>query len=125
MSASTHSLLVLLSLAAASIAEETRKLEVPLFEGLGPYTRKLNTKQPQAQRYVDQGLMFMFAFNHDEAVRAFQQATRLDPDCAMAYWGMALASGMNYNDPSFTPQRAKLAAEALEKARAKAVGETP
>src|SRR5262245_58301275 len=106
MRTAAFSLLVLVSLAAPSFAEDTRKLEVPLFEGLGQHSRKIKTRDPQAQRYVDQGLMFMFAFNHDEAVRAFQQAARLDPDCAMAYWGMALASGMNYNDPSFTPQRA-------------------
>jgi tetratricopeptide (TPR) repeat protein len=75
------------------------------------------------RRYFDQGLMFMFAYNHDEAVRAFRQAADLDPGCAMAYWGIALASGMNYNDPPFVPEKAKVASEALAKARAKAKAE--
>ena len=57
--------------------------------------------------------MFMFAFNHDEAIRAFRRAAELDPDCAMAYWGIALASGMNYNNPRFPPEKAKAAWEAL------------
>ena len=67
-------------------------------------------------------LMFMFAFNHDEAVRAFREAANLDPESAMPYWGIALASGMNYNDPSFTPEKAKTTSDALAKAREKARG---
>jgi tetratricopeptide (TPR) repeat protein len=112
------------SLAAPAFAAETRKPAVPLFEGLGKHSRKVETKSAAAQRYVDQGLMFMFAYNHDEAVRAFRQAADLDPGCAMAYWGVALASGMNYNDPRFTPEKAKAALDALAKAREKAAGET-
>ena len=88
-------------------ADETKKPTVPLFDDLGNHSRKIQTKAATAQRYFDQGLMFMFAYNHDEAVQAFRQAADLDPGCAMAYWGVALASGMNYNDPSFTtPGRA-------------------
>ena len=67
---------------------------VLLFEGLGKHSRKALAK-PDAQKYFDQGLNFMFAFNHDEAIRAFRQATEIDPDCAMAYWGMAMA---NFNN---------------------------
>jgi tetratricopeptide (TPR) repeat protein len=111
-------------LTALVFADDARKPAVPLFDGLGKHSRKVETKSPTAQRYVDQGLMFMFAFNHDEAVRAFRQAADLDADCAMAYWGIALASGMNYNDPSFTPAKAKVTADALAKAREKAPGET-
>jgi tetratricopeptide (TPR) repeat protein len=115
-------LLVLLT--APGLADETKKPAVPLFDGLGNHSRKIETHAATAQRYFDQGLMFMFAFNHDEAVRAFRQAAELDPGCAMAYWGIALASGMNYNDPSFTPQKAKVAADALARARQQAAGET-
>jgi tetratricopeptide (TPR) repeat protein len=107
-----------------ALADETKKPEVPLFEGLGKHSRKVETKNATARRYFDQGLMFMFAYNHDEAVRAFRQAAGLDPDCAMAYWGVALASGMNYNDPSFTPEKAKVTSAALAKAREQAAGET-
>jgi tetratricopeptide (TPR) repeat protein len=116
--------MLLASLTGPVSAGEDRKPAVPLFEGLGTHTRQVQTTAAAAQRYFDQGLMFMFAYNHDEAVRAFRQAADLDPGCAMAYWGVALASGMNYNDPSFTPAKAKAASAALARARAKAAGET-
>jgi tetratricopeptide (TPR) repeat protein len=116
--------ILLVSLAAPASADDTKKPAVPLFDGLGKHSRKVETRTATAQRYFDQGLMFMFAYNHDEAVRAFRQAADLDPGCAMAYWGIALASGMNYNDPSFTPEKAKVASDALAKAREKAAGET-
>ena len=56
----------------------------PLFDGLGKHSRPV-TANVDAQKYFDQGLNFLFAFNHDEAIRAFKHATTLDPDCAMAY----------------------------------------
>jgi tetratricopeptide (TPR) repeat protein len=117
-------MIMLASLAAPTFADDTKKPAVPLFDGLGKHSRKIETKNAAVQRYFDQGLMFMFAYNHDEAVRAFRQATDLDPQCAMAYWGIALASGMNYNDPSFTPEKAKVTSDASAKAREKATGET-
>jgi tetratricopeptide (TPR) repeat protein len=120
----TASVILLASLTAPVFAGETKKPVVPLFDGLGRHSRKVQTTAATAQHYFDQGLMFMFAYNHDEAVRAFRQAADLDPGCGMAYWGIALASGMNYNDPSFTPEKAKLASEAFAKAREKAAGET-
>jgi tetratricopeptide (TPR) repeat protein len=116
--------ILLASLTAPAFVGETKKPAVPLFDGLGKRSRQIETKNATAQRYFDQGLMFMFAYNHDEAVRAFRQAADLDPRCAMPYWGVALASGMNYNDPSFTPEKAKVTADALAKAREKAPGET-
>src|SRR5262245_64496030 len=120
----TCSAILLVSLAVPALADATKKPAVPRFEGLGKHSRKIETKAATAQHYFDQGLMFMFAYNHDEAVRAFRQAADLDPGCAMAYWGVALASGMNYNDPRFTPEKAKVASGALARARAKAAGET-
>src|SRR6516162_6519243 len=118
------SVIVLASLATPAFAGETKKPVVPLFERLGKHSRTVETKSASAQRYFDQGLLFMFASNHDEAVRAFRQAADLDSRCAMAYWGIALSSGMNYNDPSFSPEKAKVTSEALAKAREKAAGET-
>ncbi len=118
------SVILLGSLTTPVFADETRKPTVPLFDGLGNHSRKVGTDSATAQRYFDQGLMFLFAYNHDEAVRAFRQAADFDPECAMAFWGIALANGMNYNDPRFTPEKAKVASDALAKARQKAAGET-
>ena len=118
------SLLTLTAVAGLCPAEPPQKSAVPLFEGLGKYTRTVATSKPDAQKYCDQGLMFMFAFNHDEAIRAFRRAAEIDPDCAMAYWGMALASGVNYNNPSFPPEKVKDAFEAVQKARAKSKDES-
>src|SRR5262245_52622458 len=110
-------LIMVLSVPAFGLAEEPAQRQVPLFDGLGAHPRRIDTANRQAQRYFDQGLMFMFAYNHAEAVRAFRTAAELDPGCSTAYWGIALASGINYNDPSFTPEKARIAAEALAKAR--------
>src|SRR5437899_356073 len=58
----------------------------PLMDGLGTHHFPVTTRSPQAQAYVDQGIAFVYGFNHDEAIRAFEEAARLDPSCAMAYW---------------------------------------
>jgi hypothetical protein len=50
---------------------------VPEFKNLGAHTRKISTASPDAQRYFDEGLNFLFAFNHDEAIRSFREAARL------------------------------------------------
>src|SRR5215831_15505035 len=89
---------------------------VPLFEDLGTYHHKV-TANEQAQKYFDQGLRFVYGFNHDEAEKAFREAARLDPNCAMAWWGVAYALGPNYNLPMAPEQNAK-AMEAVQKAQA-------
>src|SRR5258705_13420686 len=71
--------------------------EEPLFEGLGSYSRTITTTLPEAQRYFNQGLAFLHGFNHGAAIRSFQEAVRLDPRCAMAHWGIALACGPHIN----------------------------
>lgn len=87
----------------------------PLMSGLGSQHHPVSTTNQSAQRFFDQGLALVYAFNHDEAVRSFQQAAKLDPQLAMAYWGMALALGPNINfDIDF--DREKLAYEAAQKA---------
>jgi tetratricopeptide (TPR) repeat protein len=98
--------------------------KVTLYSGLGSHTRRVATSNPEAQQFFDQGLSFMYAFNHDEAVRAFRRAAELDPDCAMAHWGVSLSLGKNYNYPFFPPEKAKAAWAALESARAKAKAES-
>jgi pimeloyl-ACP methyl ester carboxylesterase/tetratricopeptide (TPR) repeat protein len=71
----------------------------PELSGLGTLHVPVSTKVPRAQRYFDQGMRLLYAFNHAEAIRAFREAARLDAGLAMAYWGQALALGPNLNAP--------------------------
>jgi tetratricopeptide (TPR) repeat protein len=71
----------------------------PLWEGLGRVTYRITTANEQAQSYFNQGLRLAYAFNHGEAQRAFRKAQKLDPDCAMCFWGEALVLGPNINLP--------------------------
>lgn len=91
----------------------------PLFEGLGQRSIAITTNSPLAQRYFDQGLRFNYAFNHAEALRAFREAQRLDPDCALCYWGEALSLGPNINMP-MDPRANEPALNAIGKALARA-----
>jgi tetratricopeptide (TPR) repeat protein len=115
---------------ASSVLTEPTKTESPskskviLYTGLGKHTRPVATSNPEAQKYFDQGLAFMYAYNHDEAVRAFLRAAELDPDCAMAHWGASLSLGKNYNYPFFPPEKAKAAWKSLELARAASKNES-
>ncbi len=69
----------------------------PLFEGMGEYHRSITTSDPAAQQYFDQGMVLAFGFNHAESIRSFRAAQRLDDQCAMCFWGEALATGPNIN----------------------------
>jgi tetratricopeptide (TPR) repeat protein len=91
----------------------------PLFEGMGDHHLAITTSSPEAQAYFDQGLTWAYAFNHDEAIRSFQHATRLDPDCAMAYWGIALCHGPHINNPVVPEERGRAAWDALQQAQAR------
>ncbi|HKB05581.1 MAG TPA: hypothetical protein VKD90_25380, partial [Gemmataceae bacterium] len=73
--------------------------KAPLLGNLGNRHHPVTTTNDDAQRYFDQGLTLCWAFNHPEAIRSFQRAAKLDPDCAMAYWGLAFAYGPNINLP--------------------------
>ena len=88
---------------------------VTLVAGIGDAHHPVSTHNPQAQQFFDQGLRFIYDFNHDEAARSFQHAAELDPKLAMAYWGVAEAVGPNYNDPA-DPDRYKRAHDAVQKA---------
>ena len=88
---------------------------VPLFENLGTYHHSITTTSELAQRYFNQGFRLVYGFNHSEAIRAFNEVIRLDPHCAMAYWGLALALGPNINDP-MSAERGNLAYAAIQQA---------
>ncbi len=90
----------------------------PLFDGIGGHHYAITTSSPQAQQYFDQGLTWAYAFNHDEAIRSFKEVARLDPNCAMAWWGVALCNGPHINNPAVAPENAAAAWDALQKAQA-------
>ena len=97
----------------------------PLYDGLGSYSRKITTNSTEAQRYFDQGLGFLHGFNHRAAIRAFQQAAELDPQCAMAHWGVAIACGPHINSIAVPPPAAELAWKELELAQKNAGNASP
>jgi len=86
-----------------------------LMSGVGNVHHPVSASNPEAQKFFDQGLRLIYAFNHDEAARSFQRAADLDPKLAIAYWGVAEAVGPNYNDPA-SDDRFKQAHEAIQKA---------
>ncbi|KUI69976.1 hypothetical protein VM1G_05337 [Cytospora mali] len=69
------------------------------YYSLGSYQRHVTTNSNEAQAWVDRGLVWSYAFNHEESAACFERAIELDPECAMAYWGLAYALGPNYNKP--------------------------
>jgi len=111
-------------LAACASGVAAADTGAPLYE-LGPLSRAVTTRSPEAQRYFDQGLAFLYGFNHDEAIRSFRRAAELDPGCAMAHWGIAIANGPHINNPVLPPDRAQAAFEALRLAQAAVAGATP
>ncbi|MFF3504528.1 hypothetical protein [Streptomyces sp. NPDC003247] len=98
---------------------------------LGTHGRPVTTSSPEAQTWFDRGLVWSYGFHHEEAVACFENAVRADPDCAMAYWGIAYALGPNYNKPwEFFDERDLVrtvarAHEAVERAHEKAARATP
>jgi len=88
---------------------------VEIYAGLGTWHHATSTKNPEAQKFFDQGLRMTYGFNHEEAVRSFKRAAELDPNMAMAWWGVAYALGPNIN-LDVDPDREKSAYEATQKA---------
>jgi tetratricopeptide (TPR) repeat protein len=114
---------VVLTVAASRIANLSAK--EPIFEGLGSYSRPVTTKSAEARRYFNQGLGFYHGFNHGAAIRAFKEATRIDPKCAMAHWGIALANGPHINFPMVPPPAAEAACKELQLAQQNAKKASP
>jgi tetratricopeptide (TPR) repeat protein len=113
------SILLALCLSVPSIAQDhtshSQSKPASLMSGVGNVHHPVSTNNPEAQKFFDQGLRLIYAFNHDEAARSFQRATELDARLAIAYWGIAEAVGPNYNDPA-SEDRFKQAHEAIQKA---------
>lgn len=82
----------------------------------GAYARPVTTTSAEAQRCFDRGLVQLYGFNHGAAIRSFEAATEADPDCAMAWWGIAYANGPHYNRPFMSPARTAAARTALQRA---------
>ncbi|MFE9675621.1 hypothetical protein ACFYO5_16080 [Streptomyces sp. NPDC006259] len=103
----------------------------PEYYDLGSHRRTVTTSSAEAQRWFDRGLVWSYAFHHEEAVACFEAAVRADPDCAMAHWGIAYALGPNYNKPwEFFDDRdlartVERTHEAVERAHRKAAHATP
>ncbi len=98
-----------------SLTESTTRT-APLFDNLGNYHHPISTSSELAQRYFDQGLILAYGFNHAEAARSFREAARLDPNCAICYWGVALVLGPNIN-AAMEAEAVPEAWQALQKAQ--------
>jgi tetratricopeptide (TPR) repeat protein len=118
-------LLVWTCLAAVGTTSPPPPTPAPaLVTNLGTYHRPISSKSKKAQAYFDQGLRLLYAFNHEESQAAFEEAARVDPSCAICFWGAALTLGPNINLPAI-PERAEAAWGFLEKARAASPGASP
>jgi tetratricopeptide (TPR) repeat protein len=125
MRATTKLLHIVIWLALTAAGVHVLAAKEPLYDGLGSYSRKVTTDSAEAQRYFDQGLGFLHGFNHRAAIRAFQQAAEIDPECAMAHWGVALACGPHINSMAVPPPAAELAWKELELAEKNAGNASP
>lgn len=97
------------------VEAKTDSRSASLFDNLGDYRFPVSTQNPLAQRYVDQGMILAYGFNHAEAARSFREAARLDPNCAMCYWGLAYVLGPNIN-AAMEDEAVPTAYEAIQKA---------
>jgi len=95
-----------------------------IYPEFGAYERKITTASPEAQRWFNQGIQLLYGFNHDEAIRSFQQAAEIDPSCAMAWWGEAYSRGLHINNPVMADEQSRLAHEAAQRAVAALDDET-
>lgn len=96
-----------------------------IYEGFGNYQRVISTDVAPAQEWFNQGMQLMYGFNHDEAIRSFEQAAAADPANPMPWWGIAYSLGININDPEMTEERSRLAWEASQEALQRIDGASP
>ena len=121
----TIAIVAALSVSYAAVAQAPASQKpVFLMEGLSNLHHPVSTRDAEAQQFFDQGLRLVYAFNHEEAARSFSHAADLDPQLAMAWWGVALAVGPNYNLP-VDPEREAVAVQAVNKAKSLCANATP
>jgi tetratricopeptide (TPR) repeat protein len=113
------SLIILFALFAVQIfaqhEHQGNEKQAVLLPGMGSLHHKVSTTNPEAQKFFDQGLSLVYAFNHEEAALSFRHAAELDPQLAMAYWGIAEAVAPNYNQ-DIDPEHEKIGYDAIQKA---------
>ncbi|HTK78962.1 MAG TPA: hypothetical protein VL286_00845 [Rhizomicrobium sp.] len=107
-----------------AVYPQAGKAGAPLFKGYGDHHHPISTTNAQAQMYFDQGVRLLFGFNHAEAIRSFREAARLDPNCAMCWWGVAFALGPNINLP-MQPDANAPAIAAVQMAQSRAPHASP
>jgi len=98
---------------------------IPLYDNLSKYHRQITTKSMEAQQYFDQGLTLYYGFNHEAAIKSFQQAIAYDSTCAMAWWGQAISVGPNINNPTMDSLSKAAALETILKAQQHLIGASP
>lgn len=114
-----HRYIIVLALSIISLTASITNAQPEIrFEGLGAHSRPISTRSAEAQAFFDQGLAFLYGFNHAEAIRSFEQAAKFDPHCPMPHWGIAVANGPNINFPMVDEARAKAASAAVKRAQA-------
>jgi len=118
---------LLMTLAAMALGAGTGAAADPAlyFGPAGARHHPVTTTSPTAQRYFDQGLTLCYGFNHLEAIRSFEQAAKADPNCAMAYWGIAYANGPHINNPEMSEEANQAAFAALQEAHERSGHATP
>ncbi|HKT34059.1 MAG TPA: hypothetical protein VJR03_04455 [Nitrospira sp.] len=94
------------------------RAQAQLYDNLGTLHHSITTSSDLAQRYFDQGLRLVYAFNHEEAIRSFEEAAKHDPSASMPYWGIALARGPNIN-AAMSKEDGRRAVEAIKQAQAR------
>lgn len=86
------------------------------YAGFNSFERPISTDSATAQQLFNQGMQFLYGFNHDEAIRSFENVAKHDPNCAMAYWGIAYANGLHINNPAMTQPQSERAYNAAQQA---------
>jgi tetratricopeptide (TPR) repeat protein len=113
-----------MAMAAAFVQAQGQPAGIRLYDGLGKIHFAITTSNPEAQRYFNQGMGFAYGFNHAAAIASFREAQRLDPGCAMCWWGESLSYGPNINAP-LTPDANELALKAIAQALQLSANITP
>ena len=107
-------ILITCGLALTAGACSTPPTGPQMYEGFGGYHREVSTTAPEAQLLFDQGIQLLYGYNHDEAIRSFQAAADADPDCVMAWWGVAYANGLHINNMWMTDEQNEAAWKAAQ-----------